>query len=158
MNKSTKSARSYLFVPANRTERFEKALSTQADAVIIDLEDAVPPELKISARESLKVWLADHPNHHIMIRVNSAQTEWFKDDIQLTHFKNVQAIVLPKTEFSAEIDSVLNIRPIDIFPLIETPLGLANVRKIAQAISIPDFMYGSIFFHLEKNMQGGNLE
>lgn len=71
MEKVQKSARSYLFVPANRVERFEKALSTSADAIIIDLEDAVPVNLKNSARETLKYWLMEHPQKNMMIRINS---------------------------------------------------------------------------------------
>lgn len=158
MDEVTKSVRSYLFVPANRTERFEKALSTDADAVIIDLEDAVPPELKLSARESLTHWLLDHPNQQVMIRVNSSQTEWFNDDLQLAKYPNVSAIVLPKTESSTEIQAVLKIRSLDIFPLIETPAGFINVRDIAKTANVRALMFGSIDFQLEMNMQGGYYE
>ena len=158
MNKVNKSARSYLFVPANRTERFEKALGTGADAVIIDLEDAVPPELKVTARQSLQEWLANHPDHQIMIRVNSSQTEWFDDDILLAQYANVSAIVLPKTESIDEIEKVLAIRALDIFPLIETPVGFAKVREIAKANQVRALMFGSIDFQLEMNMQGGYFE
>lgn len=69
--------RSFLFVPANRIERFTKALNTAADAVIIDLEDAVPVELKVSAREMLKQWLLEHPEYQVLIRVNAKHTSWF---------------------------------------------------------------------------------
>lgn len=158
MNKVNKSAHSYLFVPANRTERFEKALATETHAVIIDLEDAVPVELKVSARNELAQWLNDHPQHQVMIRVNASQTEWFQADIELVKYSNVSAIVLPKTESNAEIDAVLQVRAIDIFPLIETPQGLANVRNIATAKHVVALMFGSIDFQLEMNMNGGYLE
>ncbi|WP_257224550.1 MULTISPECIES: CoA ester lyase [unclassified Acinetobacter] len=158
MNKVMKSARSYLFVPANRVERFEKALNTDADAVIIDLEDAVPFDLKQSSRDDLTAWLQDHPELQVMIRVNSSQTEWFLADIELAKFPNVSAIVLPKTESSAEIEAVLKIRNIGIFPLIETPLGFANVRQIACTKHVIALMFGTIDFQLEMNMNGGYLE
>lgn len=158
MNKVNKPARSYLFVPANRPERFEKALATDADAVIIDLEDAVPVELKVSARHELAQWLNDHPECQLMIRVNASQTEWFQADIELAKYPNVSAIVLPKTESNVEIDAVLKIRAIDIFPLIETPLGFANVRNIAATKHVVALMFGSIDFQLEMNMNGGYLE
>jgi citrate lyase subunit beta / citryl-CoA lyase len=158
MEKIQKSARSYLFVPANRVERFEKALNTQADAIIVDLEDAVPVDFKIPARERLKYWLTDHPQKNVMIRINSKNSEWFADDIQLAKFTNVQAIVLPKTESVADIDAVTAIRAIDTFALIETPLGFANIRQIAQAKSVKALMFGSIDFQLEMNMQGGYEE
>ncbi|UUS64530.1 MULTISPECIES: CoA ester lyase [unclassified Acinetobacter] len=158
MNKVMKSARSYLFVPANRIERFEKALNTDADAVIIDLEDAVPFDLKQSSRDALAAWLQDHPEHQVMIRVNSSQTEWFLADIELAKFPNVSAIVLPKAETSAEIEAVLKIRDIGIFPLIETPQGFANVRQIACTKHVIALMFGTIDFQLEMNMNGGYLE
>ncbi|WP_312159006.1 CoA ester lyase [Acinetobacter sp.] len=158
MNKVNQPFRSYLFVPANRVERFEKALNTSADAVIIDLEDAVPADLKVSARQSLEQWLINHPEHQVMIRINPRQTEWFKDDVKLAHLKNVLAIVLPKTESAADIQQVLNERELDIYPLIETPFGLANVRQIAAAPSVRALMFGSIDFQLEMNMQGGYYE
>ena len=158
MEKVQKSARSYLFVPANRVERYEKALNTKADAIIIDLEDAVPIDLKISARDKLKSWLTDHPQENVMIRINSKSSEWFADDIQLAKFSNVQAIVLPKTESAEDIATVTTIRAVDVFALIETPLGFANIRQIAQAKSVKALMFGSIDFQLEMNMQGGYQE
>lgn len=151
-------ARSYLFVPANRVERFEKALNTQADAIIIDLEDAVPVDLKDSARQTLKDWLDQNLQHQIMIRTNAKNTPWFEQDIELAQFQNVQAIVLPKTESPADIEAILAVANIDIFALIETPLGFANIREIAKTTSVRALMFGSIDFQLEMNMQGGYAE
>lgn len=158
MNTFAQHARSYLFVPANRTERFEKALNTEADAVIIDLEDAVPADLKHAARESLSLWLQAHPEHQVMIRINARQSKWFQDDLNLLQFANVMAIVLPKTESAADIHAVTAIRALDIYALIETPRGLAQVREIAAAASVKALMFGSIDFQLEMDMQGGYHE
>ena len=72
---------SYLFVPATRPERFDKALAASADRVIIDLEDAVAPDDKNSARAALAAWLSkDKP---VAVRINSADTDWFADDLSL---------------------------------------------------------------------------
>lgn len=158
MKQVQKSARSYLFVPANRVERFEKALNTEADAIIIDLEDAVPVDLKISARQTLKDWLSANPQYEIMIRTNSRNTEWFKDDIELAKLPNVRAIVLPKTESPKDIEAILTIQNIETFALIETPLGFANIRQIAKTNSVRALMFGSIDFQLDMNMQGGYSE
>ena len=70
--------RSYLFVPGNRPDRFSKACAAGADAVIIDLEDAVPPPEKGAAREALAAWL--NPAQPVSVRINSAATGWFSDD------------------------------------------------------------------------------
>ena len=54
--------RSYLFVPGNRPDRYAKAIAAGADAVIVDLEDAVPPQDKASARAALAAWLSPEPH------------------------------------------------------------------------------------------------
>lgn len=154
----SKTWRSYLFVPANRVERFEKALQTEADAVIIDLEDAVPLELKQTARSSLIQWLNDHPQHTVMVRINAQQTPWFKDDIQLARFNNVSAIILPKTESPADLLPIQDVADLDIYPLIETAQGFANVRAIAQSPQVKALMFGSIDFQLDLDMQAGYPE
>jgi len=150
--------RSFLFVPANRVERFEKALNASSDAVIIDLEDAVPVELKIQARELLSDWLAAHPDQVVMLRVNSRQTQWFNDDLSLLKYANVSAIVLPKTEAPADVEAVTQVKAVDVYPLIETPLGLAQVRDIAKTAYVKALMFGSIDFQLEMGMNGGYAE
>ncbi|WP_407324415.1 HpcH/HpaI aldolase/citrate lyase family protein [Acinetobacter pittii] len=147
--------RSFLFVPANRVERFSKALDAGSDAVIIDLEDAVPVDLKEEARQTLINWLEAHPEKDIMVRVNSRQTPWFLDDISLAKYPNVSAIVLPKTESIADIEVITDIKAISIYPLIETPIGFSQVRTIARANHVQALMFGSIDFQLEMGMNGG---
>ena len=150
--------RSFLFVPANRVERFDKALSAGSDAVIIDLEDAVPVDLKIEARQLLINWLEAHPEHNIMVRVNSRQTPWFADDMTLSKYPNVSAIVLPKTESSTDIEAITQLKAIHVYPLIETPQGFAQVRAIAATAHVKALMFGSIDFQLEMDMNGGYQE
>lgn len=150
--------RSFLFVPANRPERYTKALNSGSDAVIIDLEDAIPAEHKLESRALLKQWLLDHPTEKVMIRVNAFQTEWFAEDIQLAQFSNVIAIVLPKAEQLQEFEAIQHIRTIDIYPIIETPYGMAQVKEIAQFPAVRALMFGSIDFQLEMDMSGDFLE
>jgi citrate lyase subunit beta/citryl-CoA lyase len=72
-------ARSYLYVPGNRPDRFDKACAAGADVVIVDLEDAVPPAEKDSARAALASWLS--PDKAVLVRVNAARSEWFDPDL-----------------------------------------------------------------------------
>ena len=93
--------RSYLFVPGNRPERFDKALDTGADAVIVDLEDAVPPDQKDAARAWLAAWLgAAKP---VVVRINAADTPWFSDDVALCRQAGVAAVMLAKSERVADL-------------------------------------------------------
>src|SRR5688500_9166837 len=74
--------RSYLFVPADRPERFDKARAAGAGQVIVDLEDAVAPGAKAGARDAVAAWLdAARP---VVLRINGADTPWFEGDLALT--------------------------------------------------------------------------
>ena len=150
--------RSFLFVPANRNERYLKALQSGTDAVIIDLEDAVPIALKVTAREILKQWLIQHPEFKVMIRVNAFDTEWFAADIQLAQFANVSALILPKAERELAFTAIQQVRELAIYPIIETPYGMSSVEKIAHFSGVKALMFGSIDFQLEMDMQGDFLE
>ena len=118
------SARSYLFVPGNRPERFEKARAAGADAVILDLEDAVPPDQKSAARDTVLAHL--DPVRPAFVRINAADTPWFADDLAaLADDPGVAGIVLPKAETREQIDAVLaHARPsVAVLPILETALG-----------------------------------
>jgi citrate lyase subunit beta/citryl-CoA lyase len=87
--------RTYLFVPGDRPERFAKALATAADAVIVDLEDAVLPAAKPSARDAVAAFLAACPTGgtdrgRLVVRVNDESTPWFADDLALLASARVQ--------------------------------------------------------------------
>src|SRR2546427_11237717 len=86
--------RSYLFVPGNRPDRYAKAIAAGADAVIVDLEDAVPPKDKTSARAALAAWLS--PERPVLIRVNGAESSWFREDLALCKTPGVAGGGLPK--------------------------------------------------------------
>jgi citrate lyase subunit beta/citryl-CoA lyase len=91
--------RSFLFVPADRLERFAKALATQADRIIIDLEDAVAPEAKAAARDSLVNWLEGAQASNVMVRVNAITTPRHDDDIQaIASLARVVGLMLLKAE------------------------------------------------------------
>jgi len=97
-------ARSYLFVPGNRPDRFAKALASGADALILDLEDSVAPTEKDLAREAVTGWLetvaAPVP---IWIRVNPANSQWHRDDLQLLLRVCPTGLMLPKCEGAEDL-------------------------------------------------------
>jgi citrate lyase subunit beta/citryl-CoA lyase len=150
-------SRSYLFVPGNRPERFAKACAAGADAVIVDLEDAVPPSDKSAARDAVAAWLS--PQRPVLIRVNNADSEWFRDDIALCAHPGVAGIVLPKAERLDDLhaaESAGSMTP--IFPLIETAKGFANAQTLAQSPRVQRLMFGSIDFQLDLGIDGEGEE
>jgi citrate lyase subunit beta/citryl-CoA lyase len=143
--------RSYLFVPGNRPERFDKALASAADAVIVDLEDAVPPDQKIAARDLVGAWLsAERP---VIVRVNAADTPWHADDLALCRRPGVAAVMVAKAERADALAGLgLNL---PLLPLIESAAGIDQLRAIAAVPGVQRLAFGAIDFQLDLNMRAG---
>lgn len=98
------SARSYLFVPGNRPERFAKALASGADALILDLEDSVPLAEKAAARDAIVQWITTaRPDVAVWIRVNPLTHPSHRDDLQILMRVRPTGVVLPKCEGADDI-------------------------------------------------------
>ena len=153
---TTRLPRSYLFVPANRPEMFDKACRAGADAVIVDLEDAVPFAGKAAARDALAGWLS--PEHPVLIRMNGADTEWFAADLALCGAPGVRGVILSKAEHVDDIARVKSAGAAAILPLVESAAGFDNVRAIAQAPGVERLLFGSIDFQLDLGIRGEREE
>lgn len=152
-------ARSYLFVPGNRPERFDKACASGADVVIIDLEDAVPEADKVVARAQVVAWLSlAHPAHPVLIRINGATTCWFDGDLALCALPGVAGIVLSKAQSVNDILRVARAGAVAIFPLIESAIGFAQALVIAQAPLVQRLLFGTIDFKLDLGIDGEREE
>ena len=150
--------RSLLFVPANRPERYAKALASGADAIIVDLEDAVAPADKGAARDALSDWLVTSPpNASVVVRINAIQSPWFEDDCRLLESPRIAAVMLPKAECADDVQ-VLSRFNKPVIALIETALGYANGQAIASAPSTDRLAFGSIDFQLDMGITGETLE
>ncbi|MFT9100153.1 MAG: CoA ester lyase, partial [Zymomonas mobilis subsp. pomaceae] len=135
-----------IFVPASRPERFVKAAASGADAVIIDLEDAVADSDKDKARASLATDFTDLP---VFIRINGADTPWHQADVEaVIALPNLAGVIFPKAEMSLALTSVaerLNSKTA-LIALIETAQGLADARQLAQFPPVKRLAFGSIDF------------
>lgn len=132
-----------LFVPANRPDRFEKAAGTDADAIILDLEDAVPDSEKESARANLGTGFTGKP---LIVRLNAAGTAWHEADVAAMRTLRLAAVMLPKAEDAdaiARLWQALDCR-VPVIALIEGAKGLANVREIAALEGVARLAFGSI--------------
>lgn len=132
-----------LFVPADRPDRFAKAAASGADAVILDLEDAVAVEAKDRARDQIGTGFTTLP---VLLRINPAGTPWHVVDRAAARAGGFAAVILPKSEDAATVAAVvaaLNGTP--VIALIESALGLANARAIATA-GAARLAFGSVDF------------
>jgi citrate lyase subunit beta/citryl-CoA lyase len=158
MDPLTRPARSWLFVPATRVDRFAKAAASGADRVIIDLEDAVAAEQKNSARDALaRVALPrDVPTY---VRVNGAGTSWFERDLEAAASLGIAGILLPKANAPEDVTRATDRLPssFTVVPIIETAVGVWNVLAVAQAPRVERLVFGALDFQLETGMydEGG---
>ena len=147
---------SYLFVPGSRPERFDKALAAGADVVIVDLEDAVSPVDKDSARASVAAWLsADKP---ICLRINTPDTEWFAADLALCAHPGVAAVMLPKAAQVADIERLRKAGAQRVLLLIESAQGFMNLSALAAAEGVERLAFGSIDFAVDLGIEGDDRE
>ncbi|WP_027930053.1 HpcH/HpaI aldolase/citrate lyase family protein [Amycolatopsis thermoflava] len=130
-------ARSFLFVPGHRPDRFTKAAASGADVVVVDLEDAVAPDHKASAREHVRSWL--ETGHPAVVRINGPGTPWFDDDLTAIT-DQATAIMVPKAEDPAVLASI----GAPVIPLIETALGVVRAVEVCAAENVVRPAFGSI--------------
>jgi citrate lyase beta subunit len=151
-------ARSVLFVPADRPDRYGKAFNSGADIVCVDLEDAVALENKAEARDAVAEFFTIAKRRHVRraLRINSLSTlDGLKDILHLsTQSIRPDVILLPKTSASNDIRSLsLLLAEIDlhcpIIAIIETAEGLDNASEIAMAPHVAAICFGSADYSAE---------
>lgn len=144
------SMRTALFVPGNRPERFSKALDAGADAVIIDLEDAVPQDAKAAARDHVAQFSAQHPEARFLVRTNSAETPWFEDDLKLCQaHAGIEAVVLPKAESAAQVGRVREVTGKAVLPIVESAKGVLALDELARAEGVARLAFGYLDLMLD---------
>ncbi|WP_445503833.1 HpcH/HpaI aldolase/citrate lyase family protein [Microvirga sp. G4-2] len=132
-----------LFVPGDRPERFEKAAAAGADAIIIDLEDAVAIEAKDKARAALRGGFTPLP---ILVRVNGIGTPWHEADMAALAGHDFTGVIVPKAEASDAFETLCAGSPFPVVALIESARGLADARRIASTCNVARIAFGSIDF------------
>lgn len=144
---------SYMYVPGDRSERFGRAVDSGADAVVLDLEDAVPLKNKASARADVAQWLRSRPENseNVWVRINS--DEHMAEDLEAVVAAGVGGIWLPKCEDLAtliELDGRLRSlesadrEPVQVSPLVETGAALWNIREIAGGPRVAFIQLGEV--------------
>ena len=140
--------RTFLFAPGNHPRRVEKALSLDADAVILDLEDAVAASDKAAARKPVAEALKGPRRCRGYVRPNAPSSPFCYRDLVETIHEKVDGVVLPKVESAADLHAVdwllaalerergITEGAIDLIPMVETAAGVARVDRILQARSL----------------------
>lgn len=143
-------ARSLLFVPGNRPQRFDKASASGAHEVILDLEDAVAPAEKTTARETVAAWLDER--RRALVRINAAQTEWFEDDLRLIQSLPCAGVMLAKADRESLARTVSALPGRRIVALLETVQGYVDLRSMAAMPGLERIAFGSVDFAAESGI------
>lgn len=135
--------RAPLFVPANQPQRFAKAAASGADAVILDLEDAVARDAKDAARAALT---CDFTGLPVIVRINPVGTPWHEADLEAVCGLPVAGVMLPKADGADSIAAVA--RALEgrapVLALVESALGIAHARDIAAMPAVRRLVFGSV--------------
>jgi citrate lyase subunit beta/citryl-CoA lyase len=154
-------ARSILFVPGDRADRFEKASASGADMVVIDLEDAVLPASKTAARDIVHDALAALQAPRFVVRVNSLATEWHAEDVAaLANLPGLAGLMLPKAETAGDF-SGMRARAgdaIPLFALVETVRGIVNLPALCSAPGLARLAFGTVDFQVDAGIDGDGCE
>jgi citrate lyase subunit beta/citryl-CoA lyase len=123
--------RSLLFLPASNPRAIAKARESEADLVILDLEDAVKPEDKEAARQAAIEAIMEPWPMPVTIRVNGSHTEWHGPDVVAVMHKKPDAVVVPRVETKEELGFVRNQTGLPVLAMIETAKGVLAAETIA---------------------------
>ncbi|MGH3349587.1 MAG: HpcH/HpaI aldolase/citrate lyase family protein [Nocardioides sp.] len=138
-------ARTWLFVPGDRPERFAKAAAAGPDVVVLDLEDAVAPAHKDDARAHVTDWLP-RAGVAVAVRINAAGTAWHDADVTaLAALDGPSLVVLPKADSPETVAAVLAALPDGsaVVALVETALGVARAVDLAGSPGVVRLAFGS---------------
>lgn len=141
-----------LFVPANRPERFDKALASGADAIIIDLEDAVPAAEKDAAGTTLGGWLDNQAANSVLLRINGTGSPWFSQDTSLCRSAAVAGIIVPKADDPAALKELAHITEKPLLPFIESARAFTHLNEIAAAPGVTRLLFGKLDLALDLGM------
>ena len=142
MDATARPRRSVLYMPGSNARALEKGRSLPADALILDLEDAVAPDAKDTARGQIAeaVKAGGYGRRELAIRVNGLDTPWGRDDVAAAAACGPDAILLPKVETAAmvaELEALMAAAGAPertaIWCMMETPLGMLNAQEVAGA-------------------------
>lgn len=159
---------SYLFVPASRPDRYAKALASEAEAVIIDLEDAVATEDKDSALEQWRAAMDSSAlSRPVHVRINAADSPWFARDLAALSAispearRSLAGVVLPKTERTEDLARVVSAlgdahQGIEVIALIESASGISAARELAAVPGLTRFALGAADLAFDLDVEIGS--
>ncbi|QDG75309.1 CoA ester lyase [Labrenzia sp. PHM005] len=139
MSETFKPRRSALYMPGSNARALEKAKTLDVDCLLLDLEDAVAPDAKETARQQIVTAVSEggYGQREVVIRINGLDTAWGEDDLKASVKANPDAILVPKVNSPADLQKVAHLlsmhgasNSIKLWAMMETPEAMLNVAAI----------------------------
>ena len=149
--------RSALYIPGSKDRALDKARGLPVDVILFDLEDAVAPDAKIEARDTLYAALADggYGQRKKIVRINGLDTEWGAADAAAVAAMDCDALLLPKVNGPEDVDALAALVPdLPIWAMMETPQGILNAAAIAAHPRMEGFVLGTNDLAKDLNSRG----
>lgn len=149
--------RSALYIPGSKDRALDKARGLPVDVILFDLEDAVTPDAKVAARDTLNAALAagGYGSRLRIVRINGLDTEWGADDAAAVAAMDCDGILLPKVNGPGDVDALAGLVPeLPIWAMMETPQGILNAAQIAAHPRIAGFVLGTNDLAKDLNSRG----
>lgn len=135
-------ARSLLFVPGHRSDRFAKAENSDADVIVLDLEDAVGADAKSAARKNIDRWLGSGGSG--IVRINAESSPWYDEDVAMLETLRC-GVILPKIVNGDQVSSLVNrlAKGSWVMPLLETSAAILDAHKICAVPGVARAVFGN---------------
>ncbi|WP_296426986.1 CoA ester lyase [Yoonia sp.] len=149
--------RSALYIPGSKDRALDKARGLFVDVILFDLEDAVTPDAKVAARDTLAAALAagGYGTRLRIVRINGLDTPWGAADAAAVAAMACDAVLLPKVNTTADVDALAAMVPdLPIWAMMETPQGILNAASIAAHPRIAGFVLGTNDLAKDLNSRG----
>src|SRR6056297_3566295 len=147
MDLTTHPYRSVLYIPGSKERALEKAQGLPTDAIIFDLEDAVSPDAKAEARETLAAALkaGGFGKRAKIVRINALTTEWGNEDVRVLKDAGADIFLLPKVNTPTDVDALADLLgpQMPIWVMMETPVSVFNAREIAAHAQVTGLVTGT---------------
>lgn len=158
-NSTYPKAKSLLFVSGIKPENFTPSFESEADAIILDIEDSVPSDRKDEGRANILNFCRNHNQYKFFVRVNDAQSPFFADDMKFLKelgLDKLHGIMLAKTEQKEHIESVnAALGEIPLLLLIESAMGVQNINLTASQPNVKQLAFGAFDMILDLGLRDG---
>lgn len=159
-NSTYPKAKSLLFISSIKPENFKPGFESEADAIILDIEDSVPKDRKDEGRTNILNFCKQNSQYKFFVRINDAQSPFFEDDMKFLKelgLEKLHGVMLAKTEQKEHVEAVnVALEKIPLLLLIESAIGVQNINITASQPNVKQLAFGAFDMILDLGLRDGD--